>query len=690
MTAPRCILLFAFFALALAGAQAADPATAATPAAVAAGVTTLNSLEHQLDESQPAPGADQLPPAVDAVPMLYRGRVKPLAVAADEAIEAITGTAHFGLVDGSGDAMRKLATAPPAALVISLWLHPDIWHDRPLLANPWIPLQQQLGVGRWISIPAGEGAMPQLQTALMKKERSSGTGERVKLNALELAETALANRLDEAENLASGRGVGLTPLAPTAEERTWILAHVQLPAEADDDGRPWHAAIRQALRLTDADAQNKSLADAAPWLTVEDILRPDPALAAAIAVGPDHPGNPRLLAVLTAGAAWLDDLRFYPNEQMLPDEVRAQQEGGLVKGTEAFTAALRTASTAVPGYPSPMRLDVEMLYLHVAPFTWCWLSYLLGGIILATGLGLQSRLQDSAKSRARTFIRIGTTLTIIGLAFNFYGLASRVIITQLGAVTNLYETLVYVALVSAGLGLGLARGTGNGIYAVAGGLAGALCASVGEAIPPEFGRHPGQLEAVLRTNFWLFTHVKTVVGSYAAFLLALVMGNLVLITAAARGRQVAADEGRMIYRCMQVGVVLIAAGTLLGAWWADYAWGRFWGWDPKEVFALVTLLTYLVPLHLRYVGLVGPTGIAGWAVFGFMSVVASWYGVNFLLGSGLHAYAFGSGGQGYVLGGCAVQLAVVTALLLYVRRLPPASAMPPVVPTVPAPPVTAA
>jgi nitric oxide reductase large subunit len=88
----------------------------------------------------------------------------------------------------------------------------------------------------------------------------------------------------------------------------------------------------------------------------------------------------------------------------------------------------------------------------------------------------------------------------------------------------------------------------------------------------------------------------------------------------------------------------------------------------------VTLLTYLVPLHLRYVGLVGPTGIAGWAVFGFMSVVASWYGVNFLLGSGLHAYAFGSGGQGYVLGGCLVQLIVVTGLLLYVRTLPAASA----------------
>ncbi len=78
-------------------------------------------------------------------------------------------------------------------------------------------------------------------------------------------------------------------------------------------------------------------------------------------------------------------------------------------------------------------------------------------------------------------------------------------------------------------------------------------------------------------------------------------------------------------------MVLIAAGTLLGAFWADYAWGRFWGWDPKEDCALLILLTYLVPLHLRYIGVVGPTGLAGWSVLGINAVVMSWYGVNFLL-----------------------------------------------------------
>ena len=57
-----------------------------------------------------------------------------------------------------------------------------------------------------------------------------------------------------------------------------------------------------------------------------------------------------------------------------------------------------------------------------------------------------------------------------------------------------------------------------------------------------------------------------------------------------------------IYRTMQVGVLLIAAGTILGGVWADYSWGRFWGWDPKEVWALITLLVYLIPLHGRFAG----------------------------------------------------------------------------------------
>jgi len=95
--------------------------------------------------------------------------------------------------------------------------------------------------------------------------------------------------------------------------------------------------------------------------------------------------------------------------------------------------------------------------------------------------------------------------------------------------------------------------------------------------------------------------------------------------------------------------------------WADYAWGRFWGWDPKEVWALIALLGYLALLHSRYVGWVGQFGLAAWSVFCFSLVVVAWYGVNFVLGAGLHSYGFGGGGQEYVGAVLLLQFAYVGA-----------------------------
>lgn len=104
-----------------------------------------------------------------------------------------------------------------------------------------------------------------------------------------------------------------------------------------------------------------------------------------------------------------------------------------------------------------------------------------------------------------------------------------------------------------------------------------------------------------------------------------------------------------IYRSMQVGILLVAIGTFLGGWWADVSWGRFWGWDPKETWALITLLVYLMPLHGRFAGWVNTFWLVMSSVLCFLSVLMAWYGVNFVLGVGLHSYGFGEGGgQGWV------------------------------------------
>ncbi len=124
-----------------------------------------------------------------------------------------------------------------------------------------------------------------------------------------------------------------------------------------------------------------------------------------------------------------------------------------------------------------------------------------------------------------------------------------------------------------------------------------------------------------------------------------------------------------IYRTMQVGVLLIAAGTILGGVWADYSWGRFWGWDPKEVWALITLLVYLIPLHGRFAGWVNTFGLVVSSVFCFLSVVMAWYGVNFVLGVGLHSYGFTEGGGQWTVTGVVLAVLALTTAAAWRRYL---------------------
>jgi cytochrome c biogenesis factor len=117
-----------------------------------------------------------------------------------------------------------------------------------------------------------------------------------------------------------------------------------------------------------------------------------------------------------------------------------------------------------------------------------------------------------------------------------------------------------------------------------------------------------------------------------------------------------------LYRTLQIGVVLLAAGTVLGGVWANYSWGRFWGWDPKETWALIALLGYLTVLHGRFAGWLGPFGFAVASTIAFLGVLMAWYGVNFVLAAGLHSYGFGGGGLPYVAAAVVFDIAILAGL----------------------------
>jgi ABC-type transport system involved in cytochrome c biogenesis permease subunit len=170
---------------------------------------------------------------------------------------------------------------------------------------------------------------------------------------------------------------------------------------------------------------------------------------------------------------------------------------------------------------------------------------------------------------------------------------------------------------------------------------------------------------------WLTIHVLTITLSYSAFFLAWCVGNLGL-GFILRGDRATSERVRVlvqsVYRAIQVGVVLLAAGIILGGIWADYSWGRFWGWDPKETWALIALLGYLAALHGRLVGWVQNIGLLVVSVVAFNLVIMAWYGVNYVLGAGLHSYGFGAGGIQYV-GGFVVLNLIYVAYAVYISRV---------------------
>jgi ABC-type transport system involved in cytochrome c biogenesis permease subunit len=227
-----------------------------------------------------------------------------------------------------------------------------------------------------------------------------------------------------------------------------------------------------------------------------------------------------------------------------------------------------------------------------------------------------------------------------------------------------------------------------------------------------FPREIHALMPVLRSNFWLGIHVLTIVSSYAGALTAWAIGNVSLaiylfgtyrlvpvsrkkVLGAANG-DVAGDNpaspfgisenqsyerrppaicgslASLNYRVIQVTVLLLTAGTILGGLWADVSWGRFWGWDPKETWALNSLLIYLIVLHGRRAGWPGDLSLAAGSIVGFASIWWAWYGVNFLMATGLHAYGGDGAGQWWlgllVIGNLAFMVAAVVRAVIETSR----------------------
>ena len=321
-----------------------------------------------------------------------------------------------------------------------------------------------------------------------------------------------------------------------------------------------------------------------------------------------------------------------------------------------FQQKMQAKNPAYKKYLSKASLEVH--YNKLDSFHWAWVLYFLGLMLVGVYAFFKRKL-----------LLVGfLSITSIAFLLHGYGMLLRSLIMERPPVTNMYETVIWVPWVAVIMGFILWRLQKNIFIFICSCVVALFCLLLADSAPSLLDGRLEPLEAVLRSNFWLMTHVLIITMSYSAFFLAFVVGDVLLfffIKGETKHKEIIQKYVRSIDRCLQVGVVLLALGTVLGGIWADYSWGRFWGWDPKETWALISLLGYLVLLHGRLIGWVKDFGMAVGSVLMFFLIVMAWYGVNYVLGQGLHSYGFGTGGVEYVAGFTLLHLVyVLTACLL--------------------------
>ena len=328
---------------------------------------------------------------------------------------------------------------------------------------------------------------------------------------------------------------------------------------------------------------------------------------------------------------------------------------------EAINNFREALKSKYPEYKKTLsKVHRELHYNNLNPFRLAWVIYLLGFLFLF----LYFLFSAKALFYSSLFMSVGAFL------IQGYGMILRSLIMSRPPVTNMYETVIWVPWVAVIIGAILWLRQKAFVPFVCACAVSLFCLLLADSAPDLLDGRLEPLEAVLRSNFWLATHVLIITMSYSAFFLAFAIGDVLLFhflrKKTEENRKSIQLYAKCIDRSIQVGVVLLAAGTVLGGIWADYSWGRFWGWDPKETWALISLLGYLVLLHGRLVGWIKEFGLAVGSVLVFFLIVMAWYGVNYVLGQGLHSYGFGSGGVEYVAGFALLHLIYV--LLVCVLR----------------------
>ena len=290
--------------------------------------------------------------------------------------------------------------------------------------------------------------------------------------------------------------------------------------------------------------------------------------------------------------------------------------------------------------PSEDKIEAEILYNQYDIFKKLFSWYLYAGLLLFVLLIVKIFREGKTLNLSINVLK-GSVLLLFLL--HTAGLVARWFISGHAPWSDAYESMIYVAWATMFFGLIFGRKSELTLAATAFVSSMVLMIAHWNWMDPAIAN----LQPVL-DSYWLMIHVAVIVGSYGPFALSMIIGVVALLLISIARKKNKEKIGLNIKELtiinelsLTVGLIMLTIGNFLGGMWANESWGRYWGWDPKETWALISILIYAFVIHMRFV-----PGLRGNWTFNFMSIVAfasilmTYFGVNFYL-VGLHSYASG-------------------------------------------------
>lgn len=388
---------------------------------------------------------------------------------------------------------------------------------------------------------------------------------------------------------------------------------------------------------------------------------------------------------------WRSIGSFHSMGESEPEAVKAAWQdlrvAFIAQDADAFTVAGDRLTDALAELPAPYRPEqrlilTELRYNRLGLFRKACLTMASGAILALM-----------AVSRRFSKLRVAAGIALVlGFTALSYGLWLRWTIAGRIPASNMYESLLFLSWGMGAFGIVSMLLMRDRVVPLTASFLGALALLLADRLPLDHFVRP--IPPVLLDTLWMSIHVPIIMLSYSVLALAALVAHaqLVVMAGAPGNRRLVTMMDAVHSWYVYAGCILLAAGITTGSMWASSSWGRYWGWDPKEVWSLIALLAYLAILHLRAdrgdtpgwvyavggglgglvlilvavsltplsgleVGMLavaagatalfvvarGPFATAFKSILAFWMIIMTYVGVNYVLGIGLHSYGFGTG-----------------------------------------------